>query len=77
MFNGLEPAAAFLLPLVTEIKEELTGNGALGAMVSGSGSAVFGVAESATAARALAQRFKRKGWTALAVETVSKGVEFI
>jgi 4-diphosphocytidyl-2-C-methyl-D-erythritol kinase len=77
LFNGLEPAAAFLLPLVMEIKEELTGNGALGAMVSGSGSAVFGVAESAAKAKALAQRFNRGGWTALAVETVSKGVEFI
>jgi 4-diphosphocytidyl-2-C-methyl-D-erythritol kinase len=77
LYNGLESAAVFLLPLVQAIKEELMEGGALGALVSGSGPTVFGVAENAAKARALAQRFDRKGWTALAVETVSKGVEYL
>ena len=77
LFNGLEPAAIHLLPRISEIKNELTKNGCLGAMVSGSGPTVFGVAENAQAAQALTGRFNRPGWTALAVETLSNGVEFL
>lgn len=77
LFNGLEPAAGFLLPLVLKIRDELVGSGALGALVSGSGPTVFGVVENAAAAQSLAQKFNRTGWTALAAQTVTKGVEFL
>ncbi len=41
-YNALEAPAAFLHPQILKIKEALLRNGALGAIMSGSGSAVFG-----------------------------------
>ncbi len=43
MFNDFEPIAEAMLGEITDIKKALIGHGALGAMLSGSGSAVFGV----------------------------------
>ncbi len=77
LFNGLEPAAVFLLPKVLEIKESLIQYGALGAQVSGSGPTLFAVTENKNAAQALAQRFNQEGWVSQALETISKGVEFL
>jgi 4-diphosphocytidyl-2-C-methyl-D-erythritol kinase len=77
LFNGLEPAAAFLLPKVSEIKEGLIQNGALGAMVSGSGPTLFAVVENKDSAQTLARKFNHEGWVSQALETISKGVEFL
>lgn len=44
--NDLEKAAIAMLPLIKNLKERLLEAGAVGAMMSGSGSSVFGVFES-------------------------------
>lgn len=43
IFNALEPASIDICPEIEEIKAELVKNGAKAAMMSGSGSAVFGI----------------------------------
>ena len=50
--NALEPPAAKLVPEIAALKEKLMHAGALGACMTGSGSAVFGLFASAEAARA-------------------------
>ena len=42
-FNALEPASLEMCPDIDAIKKELMQSGALCAMMSGSGSAVFGI----------------------------------
>lgn len=54
--NDLEAATLRLCPACGELKQRLLAAGALGAMVSGSGSAVFGIAESESAAEEVAGR---------------------
>lgn len=54
--NDLEAATLRLCPACGELKRRLLAAGALGAMVSGSGSAVFGIAESASEAAEVAGR---------------------
>ena len=65
MLNDFEPVAETLLGEITDIKVRLTELGALGAMLSGSGSAVFGVfADEAGARRAHAELSARSIWNA-------------
>jgi 4-diphosphocytidyl-2-C-methyl-D-erythritol kinase len=52
VFNALEPASCEICPDIQIIKEKLLENGAMCAMMSGSGSAVFGIFENHTKARA-------------------------
>lgn len=60
--NVMEPVTAGRYPVITEIRETMLQNGALGARMSGSGSAVFGLYESPedaeTAYRILSGRFE-------------------
>jgi 4-diphosphocytidyl-2-C-methyl-D-erythritol kinase len=49
--NDLEEAAFFLCPQIKGIKERLKGAGALGSLMTGSGSAVFGVFEDESGAQ--------------------------
>jgi 4-diphosphocytidyl-2-C-methyl-D-erythritol kinase len=49
--NDLEEVAISICPEIKTIKEQLRGSGALGSLMSGSGSAVFGVFEDETRAR--------------------------
>ncbi|KLU62061.1 4-diphosphocytidyl-2-C-methyl-D-erythritol kinase [Peptococcaceae bacterium CEB3] len=53
--NALEPAAIELVPAIAEIKAKLLRAGCLGALMSGSGSAVFGLAESDSRAQEIAK----------------------
>ncbi|MFA7468552.1 MAG: hypothetical protein WCY82_09835, partial [Desulfotomaculaceae bacterium] len=55
--NSLEKAAISLLPEVGHIKAMLVQSGASGALVSGSGPAVFGIAGSREDARGIAGKF--------------------
>ncbi len=65
MFNDFEPVAETLLGEITDIKVRLTELGALRAMLSGSGSAVFGVfADEAGARRAKGQLCNHPVWSA-------------
>jgi len=56
MFNRLDETACRLVPCLAAIKERLREHGALAASVSGSGSAVFGVARDRDDARRIGDR---------------------
>ena len=66
--NDLEAAAMQILPVVQSLKERLRDLGAVGALMTGSGSAVFGVWEQRAEALAAAQQMNRDGIWARAVE---------
>lgn len=60
MFNALEAVVAGKYPEIAEIKRELLRLGALGAMMTGSGSAVYGVFEKEDAAKEAAEALKQE-----------------
>jgi 4-diphosphocytidyl-2-C-methyl-D-erythritol kinase len=67
-YNSLEAPAFDKYPVLQLYKEFLRENGALVALMSGSGSTTFAITENLAAAEALAEKFKSqfgdKGWTA-------------
>lgn len=67
--NVLEPVTAKMHPEIASIKEKLGEAGALGALMSGSGPTVFGLAENLEAARAVAARYTGPGGRVLVTET--------
>jgi len=69
--NHLERIVEPLLPAVGRIKAALLAAGALGAMMSGSGPTVFGVARSLDHARQIRRRVNRADWACWAVRTQS------
>jgi len=69
--NHLERIVEPLLPAVGRIKAALLAAGALGAVMSGSGPTVFGVARSLDHARQIRGRVNRAGWACWAVRTQS------
>lgn len=71
LYNDLETVTVERYPLITEIKQKLVDLGAHGALMSGSGSTVFGVFSDGEMARAAAgQMASRPGWRAFAVEPI-------
>jgi 4-diphosphocytidyl-2-C-methyl-D-erythritol kinase len=69
--NDLEPPVARRHPDVARMVEACHAAGALGAAMTGSGSAVFGVFPPA-AVRTAARRLKRPGWLVLATRTLTR-----
>lgn len=75
LYNNMTAASVGLAPPIGDALAWVRGaNGVLGAAMAGSGSAVFGVCESAEVAVALAQSAKAHGWWSSAARTVSDGV---
>jgi 4-diphosphocytidyl-2-C-methyl-D-erythritol kinase len=65
--NDLETAVAKRYPVIEEIKKELIKQGAKGALMTGSGSTVFGIFSSATDSRKAEKVFARhNGWAVFA-----------
>lgn len=60
MSNVLEEVTISMYPEITKIKEEFMKCGAMGTMMSGSGSTVFGLFETEEAARKASKHFKTK-----------------
>jgi 4-diphosphocytidyl-2-C-methyl-D-erythritol kinase len=69
--NNLEGLVEPTLPVIRQTKAALMAAGALGAMMSGSGPTVFGMARSLDHARQIRQRVSRAGWHCWAVRTNS------
>jgi 4-diphosphocytidyl-2-C-methyl-D-erythritol kinase len=69
--NNLERIVEPVLPIVGRIKAALLAAGALGAVMSGSGPTVFGLARSLDHARQIRGRVNRAGWACWAVRTHS------
>lgn len=72
--NDFEPVVFSTYPELARLKTALTRAGASAAMLSGSGSAVFGVFDSGTAARHAAARLRRRWprWQIWVTRTVSR-----
>ncbi|MDR3289011.1 MAG: 4-(cytidine 5'-diphospho)-2-C-methyl-D-erythritol kinase [Peptococcaceae bacterium] len=60
--NDLEASSLILVPEIAAVKQELMAAGCLGALMSGSGSAVFGIASSGAAAALMTEDMRRRGW---------------
>ena len=69
--NNLESIVEPMVPAIRHMKSALLAAGALGAVMSGSGPTVFGVARSYDHARQIRSRVNRAGWSCWAVRTVS------
>ncbi len=70
LFNGLEPAAFSLMPEVESLKKQLLKAGALGALVSGSGPTVFGIAGSPSEAETIAGKMRGEGRKVFITKTI-------
>jgi 4-diphosphocytidyl-2-C-methyl-D-erythritol kinase len=68
-YNSLEAPALEKFPILGLFQEFLRANGALAALMSGSGSTTFAICENVSSAGSLAEKFKSKfgenGWTAV------------
>lgn len=69
--NNLESVVEPVLPVIGRMKAALLAAGALGAIMSGSGPTVFGMARSLDHARQIRTRVSRVGWACWAVRTNS------
>jgi 4-diphosphocytidyl-2-C-methyl-D-erythritol kinase len=69
--NNLERVVEPVLPVIGRMKAALLAAGALGAIMSGSGPTVFGMARSLDHARQIRRRVSRAGWACWAVRTNS------
>lgn len=71
LHNDLETVTVERFPLIEDVKQQLIQLGAKGALMSGSGSTVFGVFSDECTARAAAEKMScHDGWRAFAVEPV-------
>jgi 4-diphosphocytidyl-2-C-methyl-D-erythritol kinase len=71
LVNDLESVVAPIAPAIAQMKAALLAAGALGAIMSGSGPTVLGVARSLDHARQIRRRVARRNWACWAVRTVS------
>ena len=73
LFNGLQNTVSHLHPPTSRFCSALREAGALGTLLSGSGSAVFGLAGSEEDARAIRRRLPREAWSKV-LRTLPDGV---
>ena len=71
LYNGLEATVAPAHPAIEQMKAALLAAGALGALMSGSGPTVFGIARSLDHARQIRRRVQRASWECWAVRTLA------
>lgn len=76
LHNDLEPAASMLHPNIKSTRERLLESGATGALMTGSGSAVFGICPDQQSASTIAQRMRDAGLWAEAVRTCRSDVGY-
>ncbi len=62
LYNGLETVTLNHYPQISAIKDELTAAGCLAALMSGSGSCVFGITGTKEEADRVSHSLKREGW---------------
>lgn len=71
LYNGLELVVEPAYPVIGQMKAALVGAGALGAVMSGSGPTVLGLARSLDHARQIRRRVARGSWSCWSVRTVA------
>jgi 4-diphosphocytidyl-2-C-methyl-D-erythritol kinase len=72
MINDLEPPIARRHPEIDQMKAALRRAGALAAAMSGSGSAVFGLFQRSSEARAAVQKLAGSGWKVVLTESLGR-----
>ncbi|KGP75531.1 4-diphosphocytidyl-2C-methyl-D-erythritol kinase [Desulfosporosinus sp. Tol-M] len=73
LYNDLELASAQMVPEILALKQDLLEAECYGALMSGSGSCVFGIAQGKQHAKEVAERLKRKGFkNVLVTRTVNE-----
>jgi 4-diphosphocytidyl-2-C-methyl-D-erythritol kinase len=77
LHNDLEAAVLHLRPDLRQIRDALLGDGALGAIVSGSGPVVVGLAHDPVTAAELAGSVARRGLRTMVVRGPAGGPEFV
>lgn len=61
LYNDLEPASIQMVPQILKFKQILLEAGCYGALMSGSGSSIFGIAKGEQHALAIAEQLRKKG----------------
>lgn len=69
LYNDLEIASIPMVPEISNLKQQLLEEDCYGALMSGSGSCVFGIAQSKEHAQAVAGRLRERGWKNVWVTT--------
>jgi len=78
LFNGLTTAAQTVSPLTAHVLATLAStDGVRGALISGSGSSVFGICDSAVGAGRVAEEIAEQGWWVRATAASDRGVRAI
>ena len=77
LHNDLEPVVIKRLPVIASIKQKLDSLNADGTLLSGSGSAVFGIFEDSQRAQEAYARCCEEDWDTFLTETVSGFSEFL
>ena len=72
LHNDLETVTAAAHPVIGRIEEALTGQGALGVLMSGSGPTVYGIFKTEDACRAAARGLSGEGWRLYPAETLTE-----
>jgi 4-diphosphocytidyl-2-C-methyl-D-erythritol kinase len=72
LYNGLQEAAFALAPETADLRRDMLDAGALGALVSGSGPTVFGLAENPDRASAIARRLEGGGREIMTARTLPR-----
>lgn len=74
LYNDLESVVCKKFPTLIEIKKKLMNSGAIGSLVSGSGSSVFGLFPQPKSARKAAAKLKNKDWQVFLAEMINKSI---
>jgi 4-diphosphocytidyl-2-C-methyl-D-erythritol kinase len=72
LHNDLETVTAAAHPVIKRIEDALTGQGALGVLMSGSGPTVYGIFKTEDACRAAAGGLSGEGWRLYPAETLTE-----
>jgi 4-diphosphocytidyl-2-C-methyl-D-erythritol kinase len=72
LHNDLETVTAAAHPVIKKIEAALRAQGALGALMSGSGPTVYGIFETGDACRAAAKGLSGEGWRLYPAETLTE-----
>lgn len=70
LYNDLEPIVIKEFPVIQAIKNQLISLGAQGALLSGSGSTVFGIFADSVQAQSARDRFQNDGWDLFLTENI-------
>ncbi len=76
LYNDLEPVVFKRYPEILKIKNELLGSGAEGALLSGSGSTVFGIFDNPDLAKKALARFEGKKYKVFLAKSITSFSEF-